>query len=272
MSVFQRPGRAIWWFEFEYRGRRYRESAGTKSKTLAIEIERKRRREVEESANGIRRNRNAAVLLSVAAADWLTFKKPTWADKTYVIEKANIEHLKPHFGKLLLTEITDHDIARYQEHRREEKAANKTTNNEVATLGHGQALPHDVRSERLNPNRGLRAGLSVPSAVVPSAPHPAFIGESAQSTYLSSRGSITCSPLWTTTMRLASWCAGFSRTLNVSGTIADGTFKSAAEPLVSHASPTSRVTSVFCGQSAGSWSTETRPTCTSSGASIFNRR
>ena len=49
MSVFQRPGRKTWWFEFEYRGRRYRESAGTRSKTLAIEIERKRRREVEEA-------------------------------------------------------------------------------------------------------------------------------------------------------------------------------------------------------------------------------
>lgn len=114
MSVFQRPGRKTWWYEFEYRGRRYRESAGTKSKTLAIEIERKRRREVEESANGIRRNRNVAVLFSVAASDWLTLKKPTWADKTLTIEEANIEHLKPHFGRLLLTDISDHDIARYR--------------------------------------------------------------------------------------------------------------------------------------------------------------
>src|SRR6266481_5302945 len=61
MSVFKRRGRSVWWFEFEYRGRRYRESAGTRSRTLAVEIERKRRRDVEEAANGIRRNRNAAV-------------------------------------------------------------------------------------------------------------------------------------------------------------------------------------------------------------------
>jgi integrase len=134
MAVFQRPGRKVWWFEFEYRGRRYRESASTRSKTLAIDIERKRRREVEESANGIHRNRNNAVLFSVAAAEWLALKKPAWADKTHTIERTNVEHLKPAFGKLLLTDITDHDIARYQEKRREEKAANKTVNNEVATL------------------------------------------------------------------------------------------------------------------------------------------
>jgi hypothetical protein len=135
MAVFQRPGRKVWWFEFEYRGRRYRESAGTHSKTLAVEIERKRRRNVEESANGVRRNKSAAVLFSVAASDWLSLKKPTWADKTYTIETANVGHLRPHLGKLLLTDITDHDIARYQEQRRQEKAANKTINNEVVPCG-----------------------------------------------------------------------------------------------------------------------------------------
>ena len=134
MSVFQRPGRAIWWFEFAYRGRRYRESAGTKSKTLAINIERKRRREVEESANGIRRNRDAAILFSAAAKEWLALKKPTWAPKTHVIASTDVDHLKEHFGRLLLSDVGDHDIARYQAWRREQKAANKTINNEVGTL------------------------------------------------------------------------------------------------------------------------------------------
>ena len=134
MAVFQRPGRKVWWFEFEYRGRRYRESAGTRSKTLAIDIARKRRREVEEAANGIRRNRNAAILFSVAATEWLVFKKPTWAPKTNIIAKTDVGHLNGPFGKLLLTDITDRDIARYQERRCDENAANKTINNEVATL------------------------------------------------------------------------------------------------------------------------------------------
>jgi hypothetical protein len=94
MAVFQRAGRKVWWFEFEYRGRRYRESAGTRSKTLAIDIERKRRRDVEESANGIRRNRDAAILFPVAAKEWLAVKKAGWAPKSHVIASTDIDHLK----------------------------------------------------------------------------------------------------------------------------------------------------------------------------------
>jgi integrase len=134
MAVFQRAGRKVWWFEFEYRGRRYRESAGTRSKTLAIDIERKRRRDVEESANGIRRNRDAAILFPVAAKEWLAVKKAGWAPKSHVIASTDIDHLKTYFAKLLLTDITDHDVAQYQQQRRVEKAANKTINNEVGTL------------------------------------------------------------------------------------------------------------------------------------------
>ena len=136
MSVFRRPGRKVWWFEFEYRGRRYRESAGTQSKTLAIDIERKRRREVEEAANGIRRNRDAAIPFSAAATEWLQLKKATWAPKTHIIAKTDVGHLKAHFGKLLLIDITDQEVARYQTKRRE-NASNKTINNEIG---------HSVRS------------------------------------------------------------------------------------------------------------------------------
>ena len=63
MALYKR--RNVWWFEFEYLGRRYRESAGTHSKTLATEIERKRRRAVEEAAHGIRRPRSSAVFFTI---------------------------------------------------------------------------------------------------------------------------------------------------------------------------------------------------------------
>ncbi len=135
MAIFQRPGRKVWWIEFEYLGRRYRESARTRSKTLAAEVERKRRREVEEAANGIRRRRNSAVLFCVGAKDWLDLKKTTWAPKTHVNASTDVEHLKGHFGTLLLTDISEHDIAKYQARRRDDGAANKTIiNNEVGTL------------------------------------------------------------------------------------------------------------------------------------------
>jgi hypothetical protein len=56
----------------------------------------------------------------------------------------------------------------------------------------------------------------------------------------------------------ASGCGGFRSTLNVPGTITDGTLSSAAEHVASHASPIARVTSVFSGQSRGSSSSDTR--------------
>jgi integrase len=134
MSVFLRLGRKVWWIEFEYRGRRYRESAGTRSKTLAVEIERKRRREVEEATHGVRRSRDAAVSFVVAASEWLDAKKSGWAPKTFVNAKTDVEHLKVTFAKVLLTDISDRDIATYQAGRRAEQASNKTINNEIGTL------------------------------------------------------------------------------------------------------------------------------------------
>ena len=45
-----------------------------------------------------------------------------------------MQHLKGYFGKLLLTDIVERDISKYQAQRQAEKAAGKTINNEVATL------------------------------------------------------------------------------------------------------------------------------------------
>ena len=124
----------VYWFEFTIAGRRYRETTRTTSRTLAGSIERKRRREIEENVNGIR-PRMLPPLFSDAAGDHLAKKKPTgWAPKTYIIETANLEHLKPHFGRLLVTDITDRDVSSYQQARRDEGAAPKTVNNEVGTL------------------------------------------------------------------------------------------------------------------------------------------
>ena len=130
--MLYRRGR-VWWFEFVIGGRRYRETTRTTSRLLAARVERKRRREIEESINGIR-PRVLPPLFSDAAEDYLTRKRPSWARKTYVIEATNLKHLKPHFGRLLVTDLTDRDIAAYQQARQDTNAAHKTINNEVGTL------------------------------------------------------------------------------------------------------------------------------------------
>ena len=123
----------VYWFEFIIAGRRYRETTRTRSRALAGSIERKRRREIEENVNGIR-PRTLPPLFSDAADDYLARKKPGWAPKTYVIETINLGHLKPHFGRLLITDITDRDVASYQQARQDAGTAPKTVNNEVGTL------------------------------------------------------------------------------------------------------------------------------------------
>lgn len=131
MALFKR-GR-LWWFKFKYSGRLYRESAGTANETLAGRVERKRHREIEEAAHGIRKA-TAPVVFSVAAKDWLELKQPTWALKTHINATLEVGHLKKHFGSLLLTDITDKDLADYIVSRRVQKAAEKTIRNELGTL------------------------------------------------------------------------------------------------------------------------------------------
>ena len=130
--MLYRRGR-VFWFEFTIGGRRYRETTRTTSRTLAASVERKRRREIEENVNGIR-PRALPPLFAVAAADHLARKKPSWAPKTYIIETKNLEHLDLHFGRLLVTDITDRDIAEYQQARQEAGASPKTINNEIGTV------------------------------------------------------------------------------------------------------------------------------------------
>ena len=130
--MLYRRGR-VWWFEFTVGGRRYRETTRTKGRTLAATVERKRRREIEENINGVR-PRVLPPLFPDAAEDYLARKKPGWAPKTYIIETTSIEHLKPHLGRLLVTDITDRDISNYQQARQDGGAAPKTINNEVGTL------------------------------------------------------------------------------------------------------------------------------------------
>jgi integrase len=123
----------VWWYDFIFQGQRVRESAKTRSKTVAKDAERVRRREIEESYNGIKR-RDRAKLFSIAADDWLTLKDLTLAPSSQSIERHNLKHLLPHFGKCLVTDIEAKDVNRYQHSRLDEGASPKTVNLEVGTL------------------------------------------------------------------------------------------------------------------------------------------
>jgi integrase len=73
-------------------------------------------------------------LFSVAFEEWIKTKEAHLAPRSVVIERANLKHLSPFFGKLLLCDITAADIAAYQGERLNQGASPKTVNLEIGTV------------------------------------------------------------------------------------------------------------------------------------------
>ena len=131
MSVYRRGG--IWWYKFRFAGQMIRESSKSNSRTLARAAEHARRRELEQGFNRIEKHRTAQ-LFPVAAESWLAAKEAHLAPRSVAIERANLKHLNPFFGKMLLCDIRGEEVARYQAARLQEGAAPKTVNLEVGTV------------------------------------------------------------------------------------------------------------------------------------------
>jgi integrase len=131
MSLYKRGD--VWWYKFRFAGQVVRESSKSESKTVAKDAERARHREMEGSFNRIPRPRTAQ-LFSAASEIWLRTKIAHLSPRSVIIEQANLKHINPCFGKMLLCDIAADDIARYQAKRLEERAAPKTVNLEVGTL------------------------------------------------------------------------------------------------------------------------------------------
>lgn len=131
MSLYRRGD--VWWYKFRFAGQVVRESSKSASKTVAKDAERARRRELEGSFNRISRPRTAQ-LFAIAAEAWLSTKIAHLSPRSVIIERANLKHINPYFGKMLLCDLTADDIARYQAGRLEQGAAPKTVNLEVGTL------------------------------------------------------------------------------------------------------------------------------------------
>jgi integrase len=131
MSLYQRG--KVWWYEFEFRGQRIRESSHSRTKSIAERIERERRRQLELGSVGLKEHR-APQMFSVASKKWLEASKTHWSASNYRIESINLGHLAPHFGRKLLVDISGDDISRYQTVRKEEGASPRTINMEVGTL------------------------------------------------------------------------------------------------------------------------------------------
>jgi integrase len=131
VTLYQRG--KVWWYEFEFRGQRIRESSHSRTKSIAERIERERRRQLELGSVGLKEHR-IPQMFSVTSKKWLEASKTHWSANNYRIESTNLGHLAPHFGRKLLVDISGDDISRYQAFRKEEGASPRTVNMEVGTL------------------------------------------------------------------------------------------------------------------------------------------
>jgi integrase len=131
MTLYQRG--KVWWYEFEFRGQRIRESTHSRTKSIAERIERERRRQLELGVVGLKEHK-APQMFSVSSKKWLEASKTHWSASNYRIESTNLARLVPVFGRKLLSDIHGDDISRYQAARKDEGASPKTINMEVGTL------------------------------------------------------------------------------------------------------------------------------------------
>jgi integrase len=130
MALYKRGGK--WWYEFEVRGQRVRETSSTANKEVATRVMRERRHGLELNNGGVQPP--AKPLMFAAAKAYLLEREAHWSEKTRVIHKNSLSHLEPHFAKLLLSEIRPEHLSRYQRTRLKEDAAPRSVNIEVSLV------------------------------------------------------------------------------------------------------------------------------------------
>lgn len=131
MALYKRGG--VWWYEFQFGGMRVRESSNSGVKAVAERIEREHKRRLELGSQGLKKIA-APIAFALAARDWQEMMQPRWSKANARIESYNVKHLTPHFGRMLLADITADDFSRYQTIRQRQGASGRTINMETGTL------------------------------------------------------------------------------------------------------------------------------------------
>lgn len=131
MPVFKRG--SIYWFEFEFLGSRVRESSHSRNKEVCERLMRERRRVLELGGGGLTKVARPK-LFSQAADAYLLYREPKWEPKTRLVHANSLAHLKPHFGNLMLGEISPERISKYQRFRLKQKSSPRSVNIEVGLV------------------------------------------------------------------------------------------------------------------------------------------
>src|SRR5262245_48369669 len=119
---------AVWWYEFNFDGRRIRESAKTTRKTIAIEAEKKRRLEMERGYNDVPEKRSARIRTIKEIADTFLANYKVRNPRSTTFATAALGHVTRLLGSRMTIDITPSVVGEFQTARLKEKAAPKTIN------------------------------------------------------------------------------------------------------------------------------------------------
>jgi integrase len=131
MTVFRRG--CVWWFEFEFRGVRLRESSHSKVRIVAERLERERRRGLELGTGGLKKL-SEPLSVSRAVDAYRKLREPHWAERTRGIHVSSWKHLAPVFAKMLLSDLQLEHFSKYQRQRQKEGASGRSINIELGLI------------------------------------------------------------------------------------------------------------------------------------------
>ena len=128
---------AVWWYEFNFAGRRVRESTKSTRKTIATLAEENRRKELQRAYAGQGASeaptQRVRTVKNALAAYQMTYPI-NHREKSVAVVKERSPHLEKRLGALLMPDLTENRIMKYMADRKAEGASNRTINMELAVL------------------------------------------------------------------------------------------------------------------------------------------
>ncbi len=154
MSIFERGG--VYWYDFYFAGRRFRESTKSPSKTLAKIAEQNRRRELEEGFNNLKDTRRNRIRTIEDLAEDFFFQYKLRLPQSAVFAEYALSHIVRLLGPLMLVDITETSVVDYQNERLVEGASPKSINEEVGFLLRIMDESGDLLRMRLRKKKKLK--------------------------------------------------------------------------------------------------------------------
>jgi integrase len=127
----------VWWCEFSFAGKRYRESTKSARKTVAGDYEKRRRAEIERQYAGIPVEQPGKARIRTVVEALKGYKSAyavTHREKSRAWVAERSVHIERLLGSVVLMDLTEDRVRGYMETRLIEKAGNRTVNMEVDCL------------------------------------------------------------------------------------------------------------------------------------------